>query len=367
MKVFNIKYNKIGGVTVANDTRNYNNNLNELNEQCKMINCTNLTQSNTYELTNCNISDEYYSKYQNLGIKGQKVISYIPGHQKILQKYTDYCDKTWNKVDKNKVIDFLKTFKIDYSDASKCKDKTFDECVKEYKTQNEIFSRELLSVQKKATNIEISNYTIISPATCRCLFFDNIEKTTELWIKGQQFTLSSLLNISQEELNTLGLTDPSIIISRLAPQDYHNYHSPVNGEIIKITDIKNGTLYSVNPIIVNSNINVFTKNKRKNIFIKTKFGIVIMCIIGATCVGSIKLENHLKEFQQKSDNQSITIKAFDKIGKFLGGGSTIITIFNNNTNDNTCNIIKKRSENKPPFETYVEVGTVLCVKNQISK
>ena len=49
-----------------------------------------------------------------------------------------------------------------------------------------------------------------------------------------------------------------------------------------------GTLYTVNPIAIRENVDVFTENKRTRVLIKTKeFGDVLFIAIGATMVGSI--------------------------------------------------------------------------------
>lgn len=53
-----------------------------------------------------------------------------------------------------------------------------------------------------------------------------------------------------------------MVIARLAPQDYHRWHMPVSGVLASKTPIA-GALYTVNPIAINKNVNVYTQNKRE--------------------------------------------------------------------------------------------------------
>ncbi len=80
-----------------------------------------------------------------------------------------------------------------------------------------------------------------------------------------------------------------MLIARLAPQDYHRWHSPVSGKITRNTPIA-GAYYSVNPLAINENVNVFTDNKREIVEIETQlYGKVILIAVGATMVGSITM------------------------------------------------------------------------------
>ena len=53
-------------------------------------------------------------------------------------------------------------------------------------------------------------------------------------IKGRNFTLAKLFNGNFNGLEKTGLYNPkecSVGIFRLAPQDYHSFHSPMSGKI----------------------------------------------------------------------------------------------------------------------------------------
>ncbi|KIO21130.1 hypothetical protein M407DRAFT_29238 [Tulasnella calospora MUT 4182] len=61
-------------------------------------------------------------------------------------------------------------------------------------------------------------------------------------IKGQEFTLSSLLD-DPHLAETFG-KNPSIAIFRLAPQDYHRYHAPFKSKLGKMFHVP-GTYFTV--------------------------------------------------------------------------------------------------------------------------
>ena len=70
-------------------------------------------------------------------------------------------------------------------------------------------------------------------------------------IKGQKFSIPSLLTGGDHNdamfADLANDKECGLAISRLAPQDYHRFHSPVEGTIVGIKDIA-GELFSENNI-----------------------------------------------------------------------------------------------------------------------
>ena len=127
----------------------------------------------------------------------------------------------------------------------------------------------------------------MSPADCRLHVFPSIEKAQEIWIKGETFTLKNLLlDDSLADYYEGG----SIVIARLAPQDYHRFHCPIDG-IFSHVKLINGGFYTVNPIAIKQkSIDVYCENKRFITTIQTEnFGQVCFIAVGATMVGSIEI------------------------------------------------------------------------------
>jgi len=74
--------------------------------------------------------------------------------------------------------------------------------------------------------------------------FETVSQATRLWIKGREFTVSRLLGDAYKT-EADRYAGGALVIFRLAPQDYHRFHSPVDGTIGPMTHIA-GEYYTVN-------------------------------------------------------------------------------------------------------------------------
>ena len=90
-------------------------------------------------------------------------------------------------------------------------------------------------------------FVVSSVADCRITTFPTIDLATKYWIKGFGFSVAKLL---KSESLAQQYTGGSIAIARLAPQDYHRWHAPVDGIVESITEIP-GAYYTVNPQAIN--------------------------------------------------------------------------------------------------------------------
>ncbi|CAJ0747733.1 23503_t:CDS:2, partial [Entrophospora sp. SA101] len=113
----------------------------------------------------------------------------------------------------------------------------------------------------------------------------------------------------------------SIAIFRLAPQDYHRFHSPIAGKIIEIKPI-NGKYYTVNPMAVNEELDVLTENARSLLLLESTSSItpktkLAFIPVGALLVGSIRY----------TINKGDVIGKGDELGYFAYGGSTVIILW----------------------------------------
>ena len=321
----------------------------------------------------------FQSKY---GIKAQK---YLP--EFIVDNVTRYITqniskKKSRKANKSDIKDFINKYKIDYTTVNMCSANNLDQCLEHFETPNDFFIR----IRKGLPLPNSDSIDIVSPVDAYTTVFINELSSKKYWIKGSDYTISNLID-SQEQLNHM-----TTIIYRLAPHHYHRFHSPVNGKIISIKTVGD-SYFSVNPDIVNSSKNVFNKNVRCIITIKTLTDkIIYMIIIGATCVGSIVFTNpdiveHCRN-QTTEDNSELYYKyqkneldklkrcptdkffrniyLFDNIdilqnqelGTFQFGGSTVIIIYNSiDYSVFLENIIDKSKIN---IETELTVGIKIC-------
>lgn len=196
----------------------------------------------------------------------------------------------------------------------------------EYKSFNDFFIRKL---KKGTRRVEKAN-KITSPADCRIL----TTLKDKINIKGKFFEVDELLRRKIEHKN--------ICICRLAPQDYHRFHSPLPCSVVSIYHIQ-GKYHSVNPITKYNK--VLDENVRSVIELRTKRGMMYYVAVGAALVGSIVLNI-------KSGDK---LNQMEEMGYFRFGGSCIVLIsefewqFKDELCVNSCSGI----------ETLVSVGNSL--------
>jgi phosphatidylserine decarboxylase len=125
----------------------------------------------------------------------------------------------------------------------------------------------------------------------------------------------------------------------LSPKDYHRTHMPCGGKLQQMIYIP-GTLWSVNPTTVNHISELFTKNERVVCLFNTNYGPMVMVLVGATIVGSIKTVWHgvvnptprrqaTCEWSYKQ--KEIAFQKGEEMGRFLLG-STVILLWPQSTN-----------------------------------
>ncbi|KAK6980779.1 phosphatidylserine decarboxylase proenzyme 2 [Favolaschia claudopus] len=184
-----------------------------------------------------------------------------------------------------------------------------------FKTFNQFFYRKL---KPSARPVEKPDdpYRLVSAADCRFMAFESVSEATRLWIKGREFTVARLLGDAYKH-EAERYTGGALAIFRLAPQDYHRFHSPVEGTIGNMTYIA-GEYYTVNPQAIRTALDVYGENARKIVPIDSpQFGRVMAVCVGAMMVGSI--ETTVKEGE--------SVKRGQEFGYFAFGGSTIVLLF----------------------------------------
>jgi phosphatidylserine decarboxylase len=184
--------------------------------------------------------------------------------------------------------------------------------VSSFKTFNEFFYRKLRPGSRPPDSPEDPTVAV-SPADSRMIAFESVNDATRIWIKGVEFSLKKLLG----DENATDFEGGSLAVFRLAPQDYHRFHSPVDGTVTKIKHIS-GQYYTVNPMAIRTTIDVFGENARTVVWMDSKeFGKVAVVCVGAMLVGSIIIT--AEEGQE--------LKRTDELGYFAFGGSTLIVLF----------------------------------------
>eukprot|EP00123_Amoebidium_parasiticum_P015863 comp23183_c0_seq1/m.37572 comp23183_c0_seq1/g.37572 ORF comp23183_c0_seq1/g.37572 comp23183_c0_seq1/m.37572 type:complete len:812 (-) comp23183_c0_seq1:190-2625(-) len=238
-----------------------------------------------------------------------------------------------NPASKKKIPDFIATHNLNMAEVL--------DPLEAFPHFNAFFYRKLKPDARPITALDDPT-VVVSPADCRMTVFPTIMDATTLWIKGSEFTIDGLLGPRAAELAPQ-FYGGSLCIARLAPQDYHRWHSPVTGTLGLRTPIS-GELYTVNPVAVRQPLNVYTENKREVCEIHTDaFGLVVMIAVGATMVGSIVIT--------AKDGTKIT--KGDEHGYFAFGGSTILLLFRPGTVQFDADLVEN---SRKPLETLVKVG-----------
>jgi phosphatidylserine decarboxylase len=154
-------------------------------------------------------------------------------------------------------------------------------------------------------------------ADCRLVVYPTVAETKRLWVKGKHFTISNLI---QDSERAKAWEDGAVASFRLSPQDYHRYHSPVNGTVEWFKQMS-GEYYQVDPLCLRSDVDILTSNARCAVCVNSKeFGRVLFVAIGATDVGTVEIN----ERWQKGGSK---INKGDEVGLFQFGGSSIIVAF----------------------------------------
>ncbi|KAK4692023.1 phosphatidylserine decarboxylase, partial [Lecanoromycetidae sp. Uapishka_2] len=250
----------------------------------------------------------YYGSEQEKALHWQRTLELLKDQSVKMGKEYDTPES------KAHIGPFIKSFQLEDS---------LSEMVKpdpnSYATFNEFFARE---IKESARPIDEPENDLVSssPADCRLTAFQTIDLAIKYWIKGFGFTLERLLGDADLAQQFDG---GSIVIARLAPQDYHRWHAPVSGTVEGIKDIP-GSYYTVNPQAINEpgTLDVFCENKRSVMTVKrSSTGSPIAIIaVGAMLVGSI-------EYVGGVEQPGSEIHRGQCLGKFLYGGSTVIVVY----------------------------------------
>lgn len=159
--------------------------------------------------------------------------------------------------------------------------------------------------------------TAICVADSRLVVYPTVSETRALWIKGNNFTISNLI---QDPQSASAWHDGAVASFRLSPQDYHRYHSPVTGTVTWFKGIP-GEYYQVDPLCLQSDVDILTQNARCCLCIDSpEFGKVLFVAIGATDVGTV-------EIHEKFRTGGARVEKGEELGLFQFGGSSILVAF----------------------------------------
>jgi phosphatidylserine decarboxylase len=185
----------------------------------------------------------------------------------------------------------------------------------EFKSFNEFFYRKLKPTARPCSAADRPEI-ITSPADCRTVVFNQITEAQRVWVKGREFSVERLLGNAYPE-DAKRYVGGAMGIFRLAPQDYHRFHIPVDG-VMAEPKLVDGEYYTVNPMAIRSALDVYGENIRVVVPIDSpKHGRVMVICVGAMMVGSTVIT-------RKAGEQ---VARAEELGYFKFGGSTLLLLF----------------------------------------
>jgi phosphatidylserine decarboxylase len=180
----------------------------------------------------------------------------------------------------------------------------------------------------------------VLPADGRHLVFPDVDAAEGFYVKGAKFSRRELLGDAALAQTFAG---GAMVISRLAPVDYHRFHFPCAG-VPGEARLINGWLYSVNPLALRRNIRYLVQNKRYVTLVESPvFGTVAMVEVGATAVGRVT-QTHVP---------GRAVAKGEEKGVFAFGGSCVITLFQAGRIAFYGDLVEQSAQN---IETYARMG-----------
>ena len=187
--------------------------------------------------------------------------------------------------------------------------------VEEFKTFNQFFYR-ALKPNARPCSAPDNPRIIVSPADSRSVVFNRMDEATKVWVKGREFSIEHLLGDAYPE-DAKRYLNGSLGIFRLAPQDYHRFHVPVDG-VMDEPKLIEGEYYTVNPMAIRSTLDVYGENVRVVVPIDSvAHGRVMVICVGAMMVGSTVITRRTRE----------KVGRAEELGYFKFGGSTVLLLF----------------------------------------
>ena len=187
--------------------------------------------------------------------------------------------------------------------------------VEQFRNFNEFFYRQL-KPDARPCSAPNDPKVIVSPADSRCVVFNTMDDATRIWVKGRDYSVERLFGDAYP-LEAKRYMGGALGIFRLAPQDYHRFHVPVDGILGTPKSIE-GEYYTVNPMAIRSALDVYGENVRVIIPIDSvTHGRVMFVCIGAMMVGSTVITRRAGE----------RVKRAEELGYFKFGGSTVLLLF----------------------------------------
>ena len=208
-----------------------------------------------------------------------------------------------------------------------------------YESFNAFFYRR---IKPYARTVDASPNSVVSPSDGKIQVFP-ISESSRFEIKGLPYTIASLLRNAELAEKYQGGT---LMLIRLAVDDYHRYAYPVSGRERDTTRIR-GRFHTVNPFAAERRP-IYSENSREYSLIDTeKLGTVLMMEVGALMVGRIVNLRFIGD----------VIRGQEK-GYFRFGASSIVLCFEKGAIVPDADIVENTEKG---IETKVRMGEKIAI------
>ncbi len=235
---------------------------------------------------------------------------------------------------RSRIAPFIEQYKVPLGDM--------DRAPEAFESFNDFFSRPL---KEGARPIDARAEAVVFGADGRHLGFPDVTAASGIFVKGQSFSLESLLGSAELASR---YRHGTLVLSRLCPVDYHRFHFPLSGTPGKARLIE-GHLYSVSPIALRRRLEYFCENKRMITELDTpQAGKVLILEVGATCVGTI-----VQTFVP-----GLPVEKGAEKGMFRFGGSACVTLFEPGRVKLAEDLVRNSEEGR---EVYAHMGDTMAL------
>ncbi len=202
---------------------------------------------------------------------------------------------------KAEVTEFVARLAIDASEA--------ELPLSDYPSLDAFFARRLRSGVRP---LDPDPAALVSPCDARTLVFPSWSPERPLRVKNSLVTLSELLG--GDPVLSQRFAGGGVLISRLAPADYHRFHFPASGWASPPREFA-GRLHSVHPIALEAGAPSLLNKRSLTLLESAEFGALAVIEVGALVVGTI-LQTHAPGWVERGAEK----------GTFRFGGSTVLVL-----------------------------------------